>query len=202
MTDGPFHQFADTLPEDERNALFASVPMLVAMVVGADGEFDDEEMLAVVDSLIAAAEVLGDEFRWTEPAKNEFDKICQTVREGGVENATARLMTLGQVVRKMPDDLRAKYQEFISAMCMHLAESSGGFLFFVDSVSEEEKIALRKIIAALGLKITDPLDRARLELLSSITRSRQIPARVNSGGRPSVPRIMPATKSRRLGALR
>jgi tellurite resistance protein len=164
MTSCPFFEFSKTLDDDQRDALFSSVPMLVAMVVGADGEFDDYEMEATVDALLAAAEVLGDEFRWSEAAKREFDHITKSVREGGVENATGRLSRLGQVVRLLPDDLRHRYQDFITAMVMHLAESSGGFLFFIDSVSEEEKIALRKIVVALGLKITDPLDRARLDL--------------------------------------
>ncbi|MFO0660347.1 MAG: hypothetical protein U0165_11030 [Polyangiaceae bacterium] len=164
MTLGPFHQFVQTLDDDQREALLSSVPMLAAMVVGADGDFDIDEMEATVDAMLAAADVLGDEFRWSEEAKKEFDHICASVREGGVQNATARLSRLGEVVRLMPDELRHRYQDFVTAMVLHLAEASGGFLFFIDSVSEEEKIALRKIVAALGLKITDPLDRARLDL--------------------------------------
>jgi tellurite resistance protein len=148
-----FAEFAETLSEEDRDTLFASVPMIIAMVVGADGEFDELEVGQAVDEMFAAGEQLSTEFHWSSSAQAAFERISPMARDPKEAGFHGRLLQLRDVLRQMPQELRDRYHEFVLGMAIRLAAASGGFLWFGRPISEEEKIALRKIIIALGIEV-------------------------------------------------
>lgn len=160
----PFTSFADfaaALNDEHREAFLGSIPVLIAMVVGADHEFDEAEMMAAVDALIAAEQALGPEFRHSPEAEASFALLSKNAREGDALSFAGKLSRLGAVVRELPEPLRRQYQDFVHAMCLHLAEASGGFLWFSSAISEEERVALHKIAAAIGIRFDEIDGRPR-----------------------------------------
>jgi len=151
-----FAEFGDTLTAEERDALFGSIPMIIAMVVGADGEFDAIEMDETIEVLFEAGKQLGEEFHWSEVAQESFDRLCEMARDPQTAGFHGRLLQLRDVLRQAPPELRARYHEFVLRMTLRLASASGGFLGFGRPISEEEKIALRKIVIALEIPVEDP----------------------------------------------
>lgn len=148
-----FADFAETLTDDQRDTLYGSIPMIIAMVVGADGEFDELEVGAAVDEMFEAGEKLGPEFHWSTSAQAAFERISPMARNPAEAGFHGRLLQLRDVLRTMPDDLRKRYEDFVLGMAVRLAAASGGFLWFGRPISAEEKIALRKIVIALGIKV-------------------------------------------------
>lgn len=158
-----FAEFAETLNDEDRDTLFASIPMIIAMVVGADGEFDVIEVGAAVDAMFEAGEKLGTEFHWSSSAQAAFERISPMAREPGEAGFHGRLLQLRDVLRQMPPELRKRYEDFVLDMAVRLAAASGGFLWFGRPISEEEKIALRKIVIALGIRVENPALREFLD---------------------------------------
>ncbi|MBI2394758.1 MAG: hypothetical protein HYV09_34635 [Deltaproteobacteria bacterium] len=159
-----FAEFAETLSDDDRDTLFASVPMIIALVVGADGEFDVIEVGAAVDEMFRAGDELGPDFHWSSSAQAAFERISPMARERQATNFHGRLLQLRDVLRQAPPDLRKRYHDFVLGMAVRLAAASGGFLWFGRPISEEETIALRRIVIALGIQVEDERLRALLEL--------------------------------------
>lgn len=151
MSEGPFAEFASRLDDDHRAAFLGSIPVLIAMVVGADRLFDELEMDAAVDALIAAEQTLGPEFRHSPEAQASFDRLSLNAREGDALFFAGQLARLGAVVRELSPELSERYRSFVHDMCLHLAEASGGFLWFGEAISDDEKVALHRIAAALGV---------------------------------------------------
>ncbi len=158
-----FAEFAETLSDDERDTLFASIPMIIAMVAGADGEFDEFEVGQAVDEMFEAGEKLGVEFHWSTSAQAAFERISPMARNPKEAGFHGRLLQLRDVLRKMEPDLRRRYEDFVLGMAVRVAAASGGFLWFGRPISEEEKIALRKIVIALGIHVENEGLRAFLE---------------------------------------
>lgn len=159
-----FAEFAATLSDEERDTLFASIPMIIAMVVGADGEFDMIEVGAAVDEMFRAGEELGPEFHWSTSAQGAFERISPMARDRKEANFHGRLLQLRDVLRDAPPELRKRYHDFVLGMAVRLAAASGGFLWFGRPISEEELIALRKIVIALGIRVEDERLRALLDM--------------------------------------
>lgn len=158
-----FAEFAETLSDEDRDTLFASIPMIVAMVVGADGELDELEIGQAVDEMFAAGEHLSTEFHWSASAQAAFERISPMARNPQEAGFHGRLLQLRDVLRQMPAELRERYHQFVLGMAVRLAAASGGFLWFGRPISDEEKIALRKIIIALGIEVKHEGLRAFLE---------------------------------------
>lgn len=158
-----FAEFAETLSDEERDTLFASIPMIIAMIVGADGEFDAIEVGAAVDEMFAAGAILGEEFHWSKYAQAAFERISPLARNQKEAGFHAYLLNLRDVLRKLPPELRSRYDEFVLGMAVRLAAASGGFLWFGRAISESEKIMLRRIVIALGLNVQDEALRELLE---------------------------------------
>lgn len=158
-----FAEFAETLTDEERDTLYASIPMIIAMVVGADGEFDAIEVGAAVDAMFEAGEKLGPEFHWSSSAQAAFERISPDARNPKDAGFHGRLLQLRDVVRQMPPELRKRYEGFVLEMAVRLAAASGGFLWFGRPISEEEKIALRRIVIALGINVENEALREFLE---------------------------------------
>ena len=150
-----FETFAASLPDDERDALLASIPMLIAMVAGADESFQQDEVVAAVDSLLAAAEQLGEQFRYSPAAQQEFDTLARHIRKEVDHDDFFRLMILRKAVLKMPAELRDKYLRFAGRVCVNIARAEGSFLGFGNPISEAEAVMIRRIVAAIGLLISE-----------------------------------------------
>lgn len=158
-----FAEFAQTLSDEERDTLFASIPMLIAMIVGADGEFDAIEVGAAVEEMFAAGAVLGEEFHWSSSAQHAFERISPLARDQKEAGFHGYLLALRDVIRQMPAEMRARYDEFVLGMAVRLAAASGGFLWFGRPISESEKIMLRRIVIALDMRVQDEALRELLE---------------------------------------
>jgi hypothetical protein len=165
-----FAGFADLLDEEHRAAFLGSIPLLIAMVVGADEVFDELEMEAAVDALITAEQALGPEFRQSPEAQAAFDRLSANARERDPLFFASQLSRLGAVVRELPPELAAPYRAFIHDMCLHLAKASGGFFWFGSAISEEEKVTLRRIAAAIGVRFPE-IDEELRAIAQAITGS-------------------------------
>jgi hypothetical protein len=150
-----FEAFAASLPTEERDVLLASVPMLIAMVAGADETFQEGELVAAVDALLESVGTLGDQFRHAPAAEQEFDTLARHVRREIDRNDDSRLITLRNAVRKMPSPLADRYRRFVGRVVVNIAEADGGFLWFGNPISEAEAIMIRRIVAALDVPIPE-----------------------------------------------
>jgi hypothetical protein len=150
-----FESFAVGLPPEERDVLLASVPMLIAMVAGADEIFQEGELTAAVDALLESVGTLGDQFRHSPAAEQEFDTLARHVRREVDRNDYARLITLRGVVHKMPPSLADRYRRFVGRVVVNIAEADGAFLWFGNPISEAEALMIRRIVAALGVPIPE-----------------------------------------------
>lgn len=181
----PFADFIARLSPEARTSLLSSIPMLIAAVVGADKVFsgpddlpedagplsilatmfglasEENEMSAAANALADASETLGKDFRTSTEAQAEFDRLAATARAGGPADFDDKLSYLGEIVTAMPPDLATVYRAFVARMCVSLAMASGGGLF-TNPISEVEAAVIRKIVSALGLQITDKVERLLL----------------------------------------
>jgi hypothetical protein len=150
-----FEAFAASLQADERDVLLASIPMLIAMVAGADETFQEGELLAAVDALLESEGTLGEQFRHSAAAEQEFETLARHVRHEVDRNDYPRLVTLRGVVRKMPANLAARYRRFVGKVVVNIAAADGSFFWFGNPISEEEAIMIRRIVAALDVPIPE-----------------------------------------------
>lgn len=182
-----FGEFIERLSPEARTALLSSIPMLIAAVVGADHEFtgpeeqaehtgplgllammfglssEENEMSAAATALSDASTELGEDFRTSPEAQQEFDHLAKTARAGGPEDFDEKLTFLGEIVAAMPPELSTPYRAFVAKMCVSLAMASGGGLF-TNPISDVEAAVIRKIITSLQLSITDKVERLLLGL--------------------------------------
>lgn len=159
-----FEQFADGLSERERETLFATVPVLIAWIGGADGVFDAAELDAAIDELIAGSTVLGDRFRHSMAAEEAFARIPEMVRAPDKLEFHGHLMRLRDIVREMPEDLAGEFRAFVLHLGLHIARASGSFLGLGDPINEDERLVLTRIVHALDIPVRDPRVRAALRL--------------------------------------
>lgn len=150
-----FEAFAETLSERERDALLATVPMLIARIVGADGAFDAAEMDAAVDELIAGAETLGPAFRRSDAAEAAFARIGEMVEHPDRLEFHGHLMVLRDAVRAMPEDMAREFRAFVLRLSLHLAGASGSFLGLGNPINDDERAAIARIVHALEIPIED-----------------------------------------------
>lgn len=155
-------EFAEHLSPRAYQTLAASVPLLLAAVVGPDRELDELEMGTAVDVLLAATTELGEEFRWSETSQAELERL----RAEGPAEIWNRLRTLRDVIDAMPDDLGNRVRDFLSALCVGLTESSGGFFFHGESIGPAETMRLKKVVSTLDLPVHSSRHREMLGLAS------------------------------------
>lgn len=151
-----FEAFAETLSDRERDALLATVPMLIARIAGADGTFDAAEMDAAVDELIAGAETLGPAFRRSAAAEEAFARIGEMVEHPDKLEFHGHLMLLRDVVHAMPDDMAAEFKRFVLHLALHLAGASGSYFGFGNPINDDERAAIVRIVHALEIPVDDP----------------------------------------------
>lgn len=146
---------ASALPDDQRDALFGAIPTLIAAVAGADREFDDQEMLAVVDELLASEVQLGASFRHSPAAEAAFDVLSKRAREGDKLELASALARIRPALNALPEEHADTFRNFVKRMAVHIASASGGFLGFGDPISEDEHAVLHRLVIALDLKLDD-----------------------------------------------
>ncbi len=143
------------LPEEHRDALLGAVPTLIAAVAGADREFDDAEMLAVVDALIASEVELGGAFRRSPAAEAAFDSLSKRAREGDRLELASALARIRPALALLPDEPALVFRTFVKKMAVRIASASGSFFGFGDPISEEERAVLHRLVIALDLSLDD-----------------------------------------------
>lgn len=154
-----FEDFAETLPPRERDALYATVPMLIARIGGADGSFDGAEMMAGVDELIAAHDTLGRAFRHSPAAEEAFARITEMAANPDPLEFHGHLMLVRDALRAMPDELAGEFRAFVLRLALHLAGASGSFLGITDPIDDDERAALARVVRALEIPVDDRLGR-------------------------------------------
>lgn len=146
---------AAALPDEQRDALFSAIPTLIAAVAGADREFDDAEMLAVVDELLASETELGASFRHSPAAEAAFDVLSKRAREGDKLELASALARMRPALHALPAEQADVFRRFVKRMAVHIASASGGFFGFGDPISEEEHAVLHRLVIALDLPLDD-----------------------------------------------
>lgn len=145
-------EWAAGLPQGERDALYASIAALLAMVVHADGKFDRLERIEV--DWIMNFEVpahLGDSFRFSPAAEAAYQALGDPASGLG----EAGLGELGRIVAGLPAAIGRHYRRFVASMCRSAAESPGAPPRFGATVSPAASAVLARIGAALGLDEAD-----------------------------------------------
>lgn len=148
-----FERFLVELTADERASFEASIALLLGAVVRADGKLDRLERIEL-DWIMnfAVPSALGDAFRFSEAAAREYEAVLAGTAAIAGAAFERRLAELEAIVRRLPDDLRERYTEFVIRTCGEAAEASGGWLWFGSKVGDEEKKLLDQIAAALGCR--------------------------------------------------
>ena len=148
-----FDAFLEQLPERERATFQASIAMLLAEVVNADGEFDRLERIELDWRMnFEVPSMLGDAFRFSEAAEREYQALLDGTPPADPRPFDERLRELGTIVARLPEPLRDRYRAFVIDACRAAAEASGGWLWFGTKVCEEEKQVLDRVSAVLGLE--------------------------------------------------
>jgi hypothetical protein len=148
-----FDGFVEALPEPERRTFQASIVMLLAAVVRADGKFDRLERIEtdwIMNFEVPA--MLGETFRFSDAAQAEHRTLFEDAPAWDARPFDERLGELAGIVARLPAPLAKQYRSFVARVCRAAAESSGGWLWFGTKVSKEEKAVLDRIGAALGLE--------------------------------------------------
>jgi hypothetical protein len=157
-----FEQFAASLEDEERSALYSAVPFLTALVAHADGHYSFSEKIARWKSFIrtktdldpsfVSKEAIADVDQHLKKIHREMDSLSHEEVEARVRKELRRLR---QIMRRMPSSLKSRYEGFLLEECMGVAKASRGFLWVGDELSEEEREMLRMIIAELQITISD-----------------------------------------------
>lgn len=145
-----FDAFIAELPEHERELFQASVAMLLAAVVRADGKVDRLERVELDWRMnFEVPSALGDAFRFSPAAEREYRALLDNRPPPDRRSFDERLRELGRIVARLPPPLRRRYVSFIGHGCRGAAESSGGWLWFGDKICGAERQVLDRITAAL-----------------------------------------------------
>jgi hypothetical protein len=147
-----FDPFIAELPAPERELFEASIPMLLAAIVRADGKLDRLERVELDWRMnFEVPNALGDAFRFSPSADREYRALLDGRPPADRRSFGVRLGELATIVARLPAPLRERYGEFVTHACRAAAESSGDWLWFGTKVGEEEKRVLDRIAAALKL---------------------------------------------------
>ena len=147
-----FEAFIAELSEAERETFQASIAMLLRAVVYADGSFDHLERVEIDWRMnFEVPRELGDAFRFSLPAQHEYRALMRNSESKDRRLFDARLHELGQIVERLPEELKERYCRFVVRACQAAAEASGTWLWFGMRVGREEQAVLERIAAKLHL---------------------------------------------------
>ena len=134
------------LSDDEKRILLGSFSQLMGFVAIADGRYTFAEALALYRS--------NKENR--RRIKEDLGEVFGDGGDGGDENSSAEtleaaLKKISAAVDKLDEQLQEKYQRALVDSIIAVADASGGFLWFGESINEGEVKVLRRIIEMLDL---------------------------------------------------
>jgi hypothetical protein len=156
MPSTAFDGFLAELSPSERATFQASIAMLLAAVVRADGKLDRLERIELDWRMnFEVPSVLGDAFRFSAAAEREYRALLEGEPPGDRRPFDQRLRELGGIVARLPAPLRERYGSFVIHAARAAAEASGGVLWFGTKVGDEEKRVLDRITDVLGLEDRD-----------------------------------------------
>ena len=137
------------LSDVEKNQLVDAIPIITALIAGADGEIDKEEKdwaskLTNIRSF-ASNELLNDYYHFVSiDFENKLDAIIDNLpSEQSDRNSllSEKLTLLNPILAKLDSKIAYNlYKDFLS-FAEHVARSSGGFLRF-GAINREEKILI------------------------------------------------------------
>jgi hypothetical protein len=196
-TEEDFKAYVDALSNDEQEALGASLFLASTALIGADNDMTLRELLAMAKGLMAGSDALGPGFEplisrgkiGAEQHKitleRELADLRQKLKQGLsapeldamkakldsmsslIDQITPLLARARQAADKMPPAVRVAFDDFVAALLVRIAEASGGFLWWGEKISNEEREAARKLLDALGVSVRDPEVRKKFALDAS-----------------------------------
>jgi hypothetical protein len=185
-----FSAFTDTLSTAEQETLGASLLLAVSALCLADDEATIAELLATGRGAALGAERLGPGFEeLIDWGKIGIDQACLDLKrqcledlhrsKGGLPEARPGILTgygdaihiaaphvaSGQaLVARMPPSIREPFEDFVARWLLHVAEASGGFLWWGEKISPAERDAARQLLSALGIVVRDPVIRQKFAI--------------------------------------
>ena len=148
--------FADELDEPARELLHASIARVVTHIALADGKLDHLERAAASEFFERElVDALGDDFRWSEPARRQWSALCEWKRGEPEPGQPGDIAALGDVVSRMPRPLRACYKQVVTDACIAVAAASAEGLWDTINgrfISDDEREAFQDIARSLGIR--------------------------------------------------
>lgn len=193
-TDQDLSSFLSTLSTQDKEALGAALCLVGPAMCMADGSVSIRELIATIKAATAATETLGPGFEsLAQHGKNGAEQIqldlhreLVALKEKLASSSSAedllalkeRVDTLSsvtssftphfakarEILDRMPPDLRGAFDDFLATMLLRVAEASGGFLWWGEKISEQEREAARTMIAAFGVSVRDPEVKKKFRL--------------------------------------
>jgi hypothetical protein len=188
-----FTAYINTLTPEELGALGVSVMTALGEICIADDQVSFFELIAIGRGSFEGLETLGDGFsQMIDLGKDQIDQSEINARrkairarnkgaeaaEGGgstegatvTENILERLQpqqALARgVIERMPAAAREPFEDVFSRWVLHVAEASGGFLWWGEKISPAERDAARKVFSTLGIVVRDPAIRKKFAIES------------------------------------
>lgn len=148
----PVETFAASLNEAEQKVLHASIAFALRVAAKADNVVDGKEEKTIAALAAKIRERLG------EPFAGAPDSYPEAMKAAAHPDWTQGQFVheLLDVLKRMPDDARASYDQTLVELALVVAGASGGILGFGEKVSVEERYALRRLVGTLRLRVDDP----------------------------------------------
>jgi hypothetical protein len=166
-----FERFVDLLSDEDRGRLYGAVPFLTALVARADGKLSLREKLRRWRAFLETKTEIAESFVNENASKevNQYlDRLSEESKTLSLEEAQDHIVTelrkLGAIINQMPDTIRERFEAFVLASCLGVAEASGRILWSGEEISKEERSMLKLIVREVKLSIPDQKARALLEL--------------------------------------
>lgn len=153
-----FETFANTLNEEDKTTLLGSVTFVLDVVARADHTVDRKESAAIDQLRQTAGARLGAAF--AAPA-SQFEEAGKAAAHFEWPSHPY-LKRLGAIVRKMPAPTKTAYGNVLLDLMLGVAGASGGVLSFGKKLSDHERYAVNRVVAALDLTVDDD-HKKRLE---------------------------------------
>jgi hypothetical protein len=193
-TDHDLSSFLTTLSTEDKEALGAALCLVGPAMCMADGSISIRELIATIKAASAATETLGPGFEnLVEHGKNGAEQLqldmqrdLIAIKEKLASNPSAEeldamkartetfssmttmfaphFIKAREILDRMPPDLRGAFDDFLATMLLRVAEASGGFLWWGEKISEQEREAARAMIAAFGISVRDPEVKKKFRL--------------------------------------
>jgi hypothetical protein len=147
--------FAETLNDEDRTTLFGSVTFVLDVVARADHSVDRKESAAIDQLRESAGSRLGPAF--AAPA-SQFEEAGKAAAHFEWPSHPY-LKRLGTIARKMPPATKTAYGNALLDLMLGVGGASGGILSFGKKLSDHERYAVNRVIAALDLEVSDDVKK-------------------------------------------